>query len=203
MLKLERLLEIQNSNCQECSLASLRTKIVPGRGGLKAKIVGIGEAPGKYEDLVGRSFVGPAGQLLDEFANEVGINTQKDMFLTNTVMCRPKAGEEDQRENRQPSPDEIGACFPKLQEIVTELDPKLIVIFGVPALRTCLINAPARIGLVAGKFFPPESHIFNVDADVYVLFHPSYVLRYPFKKKEYTTHFARLKHYAIGAGILD
>lgn len=198
----EKLIAYQRSNCTDCSISEKRTSIVPCRGYLGAKIAGVGEAPGKFEEIEGKTFIGPAGKLLDECASYAGIDTNEHTLLVNTVMCRPHPAEGVKKENRAPTPEEIQACLPKLKDLINTLNPRLIVLFGAPAMTTCLPNAPSRITQVAGKFFPPSEHIFDVDADAYVMLHPSYILRNRGKRNEFIEAFIRMKHYAVGAEIL-
>lgn len=203
-MSLEKKLEdYKNSNCQDCTLAGKRTLIAPYRGNPKAKIIGIGEAPGKFEDIAGETFVGPAGQLIDKYVDYVGLSVNEHFLLINTVMCRPKSEDYDTKENRQPLVEELAACQPKLKDVVNSAQPKLIVLFGVPALRNCLPDGPKRIGAAVGKFYPPEMHIFDCDADVYAMYHPSYILRYKQYRQYFATDMIRLKHYAIGIGAIE
>ncbi len=180
---LKKLNQYKKSNCCDCILSTKRRQIVTHRGSPTAKILGIGEAPGRQEDERGETFTGKAGQLLDEYANSVGIDTNIDMFLINTVMCRPKAEDYDPKENRAPNPTEIAACFPKIKDIVETLNPKIIVLFGVPSMKTCIPTGPKRIGPAAGKLFSPDMHVFDIDVDIYVMYHPSFALRYPSQRK--------------------
>lgn len=194
--------QYKNSNCQECGLKDKRTLIAPYRGNPEAKIIGIGEAPGKHEDLEGKTFIGPAGKLLDDCFAQAGIDTNENMLLVNTVMCRPKAEDYDTKENRQPLIEEIATCLPKLKNIINTAQPSLIVLFGVPALRTCIPDGPKRIGVAVGKFFPPAMHIFDCDCDIYAMYHPSYVLRYRKAQAEFMNSIYRMKHYSKGLGVL-
>ena len=91
-------------NCNACALAASRTNMVFADGNPEtARIVLIGEAPGEIEDECGRPFVGRAGQLLDEFLEEAGISRECDLYIINTVKCRPP-------QNRVPTNEEKAAC---------------------------------------------------------------------------------------------
>ncbi len=121
------LLELADLNervagCVACGLSRSRTRTVPGDGDPNAELMFIGEGPGFYEDQQGRPFVGRAGQLLDELLADISL-TRADVFVANVVKCRPP-------QNRDPQPDEIGACEPFLTEQIEGIRPKLIVPLG-------------------------------------------------------------------------
>jgi DNA polymerase len=101
----------------------------------------VGEGPGAREDATGRPFVGPAGQLLDELLGAIGW-AREHVFVANVVKCRPPG-------NRDPEPEEIGACRPYLDRQEAALDPAVIVTLGRHSLRRYLPDA--RIGEVHGR----------------------------------------------------
>ena len=92
--------------CPLCKLARTRKNAVPGEGQISAKIMFIGEAPGRNEDEEGRPFVGAAGRILNDLLKKVGIE-RSQVFITNIVKCRPP-------NNRVPKEDELNACRPYL-----------------------------------------------------------------------------------------
>jgi len=108
--------------CTKCDLHKKRTKAVPGIGNSETKIVLIGEAPGKSEDLKGEPFVGSAGKFLDELLTKTGLK-REDVFITNIVKCRPP-------ENRDPLPKEIETCTPYLNRQIGIIQPKFIITLG-------------------------------------------------------------------------
>ncbi len=99
-----------------------RKNPVFGEGSINSRIMFIGEAPGRNEDMIGRPFVGSAGKLLDDILSEVGL-AREDIYITNTVKCRPP-------NNRTPYKEEIEACLPYLLEEISILSPKIIVTLG-------------------------------------------------------------------------
>lgn len=109
-------------NCTKCGLCRSRTNIVFGEGSLRADIMFIGEGPGQYEDESGRPFVGPAGKMLDQLLNEVGIR-REDVYIANVLKCRPPM-------NRDPKPEEIQACMPYVRGQIAFVKPKIIVGLG-------------------------------------------------------------------------
>ena len=98
--QLERV-RVKAERCSACRLAAKRTNMVFGEGNPEADIMFIGEGPGEDEDLSGRPFVGKAGQLLDKIFESVGLTRKNDVYICNTIKCRPP-------ENRNPLPEEKG-----------------------------------------------------------------------------------------------
>ena len=126
--------------CTRCPLAARRTIAVPGEGNLLSDVLLVGEGPGAREDVTGRPFVGPAGQLLTELLAAIGW-VRADVFITNVVKCRPPG-------NRDPEPDEIGACSAYLDRQERALEPAVVVTLGRHSLQRYLPGA--RIGAVHG-----------------------------------------------------
>ena len=126
-------LEIVRSKCESCTACALgktRNNIVFSDGNPStAKIVLIGEAPGEMEDETGRPFVGRAGQLLNDFLAEAGISRDEDVYIINTVKCRPP-------ENRVPTEQEQSACRKFLNAQIDIINPRAIVLCGATALKS-------------------------------------------------------------------
>ncbi|MEA2174600.1 MAG: uracil-DNA glycosylase [Blastocatellia bacterium] len=117
--------------CTKCPLCESRTLAVPGDGKPNAKVMIIGEAPGREEDESGHPFVGSAGRYLDHVLEGTGLN-RRDFFITNTVKCRPP-------KNRTPKSKEVLTCTSNyLFEQIELLDPKLIVLLGSVAAKRML-----------------------------------------------------------------
>jgi uracil-DNA glycosylase len=116
--------------CQSCVLASCRTKAVPGEGNPFARIMIIGEAPGRQEDESGSPFVGMAGKFLDKLLATAGL-TRSEVFITNVVKCRPP-------ENRKPERDEVAACADFLTAQIAAINPRLIICLGGTAASAVL-----------------------------------------------------------------
>ena len=109
-------------NCKKCLLYRTRTYPVIGQGNHQAKIVFIGEAPGRNEDKTGRPFCGKAGKILDELLESVGIK-RKDVYICNILKCRPPG-------NRDPNGEEINTCVPYLERQIQIIKPKIICTLG-------------------------------------------------------------------------
>ncbi len=117
--------------CTKCPLWESRTRAVPGDGKYSAKVMIIGEAPGKEEDESGLPFVGSAGRYLDHVLEGTGLD-RRDFFITNTVKCRPP-------KNRAPKALEIKTCTSNyLFSQIELLDPRLIMLLGAVAAKTVL-----------------------------------------------------------------
>ena len=110
------------AKCDDCRLCKQRKRAVPGEGREDAEIMFIGEAPGWHEDQQGRPFVGPAGQFLDELLQSISLK-RSEAYIANVVKCRPPS-------NRDPLPDEIGACRKWLDRQMELIKPKMIVTLG-------------------------------------------------------------------------
>ncbi len=126
---LERIAK-QVIGCPLCKLAQSRKNAVPGEGRLSAKLMFIGEAPGKNEDDKGKPFVGAAGLILNEALEKAGIQRSL-VFITNVVKCRPP-------DNRVPEDDERIACRPYLDRQISLIAPQIICILGATAYSSIL-----------------------------------------------------------------
>ncbi len=156
--------------CQKCPLSKTRTNVVFSDGVPNNKLVLIGEAPGYYEDKEGLPFVGRAGQLLDKILNSVGLSRKKDIYIMNTIKCRPP-------ENRDPEPSEKEACREFLDAQLDILRPKIILLCGNVALKS-MLNLPYGITKARGNWFegPYGSKMMPI-------YHPSYLLRNDSREK--------------------
>lgn len=118
------------SACTKCDLCQSRTNAVPGIGDKESKVLFVGEAPGRSEDLRGRPFVGRAGQILTEALEKAGVS-RRDVYITNTVKCRPP-------KNRNPNKTERESCKDYLDAELRILKPRVICILGNVALKSLL-----------------------------------------------------------------
>lgn len=109
-------------SCKKCPLWEGRTQVVFGVGNPQARVLIIGEAPGKNEDLQGEPFVGAAGKYLNELLAHAKLK-REDIYIANVLKCRPPG-------NRDPLPEEIQTCTPYLREQTRSIDPDFIVTLG-------------------------------------------------------------------------
>lgn len=130
--------------CRRCPLTETRRNPVPGEGPASAEIMFIGEAPGYYEDLSGRPFVGQAGNLLTKLLKSIGLR-RENVFITNVVKCRPPG-------NRPPRLSEAEACRGFLKRQMEIVRPKIICLLGNSALNALLGERERlSIGRLHGK----------------------------------------------------
>ncbi len=171
-------IEKEIRSCKRCNLWKTKTKYVPGEGNPNARIMFVGEAPGKEEDRQGRPFVGNAGKYLTEVLKKMGLD-RKDIFITNILKCRPP-------KNRDPKPEEIEACKPFLIKQFDTIKPDLIVCLGRFAGSVVFdlfgLEFPG-ISKVKGKVFDVErwGKIVRIGA----VYHPAAVLYRPQLKEEF------------------
>ncbi len=162
-----------------CPLKKSAIKMCFARGSEKARVMFIGEAPGKDEDAQGVPFVGRAGKLLDRMLAAAEL-TEDDVYITNIVYWRPPG-------NRTPSPEEAQVCQPFLERQIELLNPEILVFLGNAAAKQ-LTGATEGIIKLRGKWLTYPSHS---DAHVggqrtipaIATLHPAYLLRTPLAKR--------------------
>lgn len=162
------ILEQQAQACHACILGESRTNLVFGTGNPQARVLIVGEAPGKNEDLQGEPFVGAAGKYLNELL-ELADLRREDVYIANVLKCRPPS-------NRDPRPEEIQACTPFLREQTRTINPEYIVTLGNFSTKFILktdVGITRLHGTLqrAGRF------------KVFPIFHPAAAL-YDSKKRE-------------------
>lgn len=164
------IVEKKCQSCKSCALGATRTNLVFSDGNAEtARIVLIGEAPGETEDLEGTPFVGRAGQLLNEFLAEAGISREEDLYIINTVKCRPP-------ENRVPTDLEKACCSKFLKAQIDIIKPQAIVLCGATALKSFVeLDKKTTISKVRGQWMTVT--VDGVDYRAMTIFHPSYLLR--------------------------
>lgn len=154
--------------CTKCRLCESRTHTVPGEGPPDARLVVVGEGPGRTEDETGRPFVGQAGELLTKILAAIDLPRDR-VYICNVVKCRPP-------ENRVPQFDEIAACVPYLFRQIELLRPKVILAMGGTAAQT-MLNSKQSLGAMRNQV-----HRFR-GIPVIVTYHPAALLRNPNWKK--------------------
>jgi DNA polymerase len=157
------------AECRRCGLCEGRTRTVFGSGPPESKIVFIGEAPGREEDLQGLPFVGRAGQLLTKMLAAMGFS-RDEVYITNILKCRPP-------NNREPQEDEMTACEPYLARQLDILRPSVICALGRIAAHGLLKKGTSL------AFLRGATHYYN-DVPVAVTYHPAALLRNPNLKRD-------------------
>ena len=155
-----------------CSLKRTAKSLCFARGSEQARIMMIGEAPGRDEDLQGKPFVGRAGQLLDRMLAAIGL-TEEHVYITNTVYWRPPG-------NRTPTPEEIEACAPFLARQIELLSPSVLVLLGGAAAKT-ILGTSEGIMRLRGKWL--SYSCAGRDLPALATLHPAYLLRNPEQKR--------------------
>jgi DNA polymerase len=160
------------SSCTRCPLCSIATQMVFGEGPASATTMFVGEQPGDQEDLAGRPFVGPAGQLFDRALREAGIE-RSQVYVTNAVKHFKFEPRGKRRLHKTPAQLEIEACRHWLEREILLVEPQLIVAMGATAAHA-ILGAPTPIQRNRGKLIAVSKN-----TQVLVTVHPSYVLRIP------------------------
>ena len=155
-----------------CSLKATAKNLCFYRGAAKSRLMLVGEAPGRDEDIEGKPFVGRAGQLLDKMLGAIQL-TEQDVHITNIVYWRPPG-------NRTPTPQEAQVCRPFLERQVELVAPKVIVLLGGAAAKH-ILDVPEGIMKVRGKWRDLEIGAHR--ARCIATLHPAYLLRTPAAKR--------------------
>jgi DNA polymerase len=183
--------EAEARACCRCNLAEDRTNVAFSDGDPMSPLMLVGEGPGEQEDLQGKPFVGPAGQLLDKILVAAGIG-RNQVYICNVVKCRPSNRPERPGyragggQNRPPTEDEIKSCFQWLEAQIALIQPKIILCLGSVAAQA-LIEPGFSVSKDRGKWF--ERYGFKIMAT----YHPSALLRDPAKKRPAWEDFQRVR----------
>lgn len=154
-------------NMKDDPLANAGTNVVISRGNPQAKLLIIGEAPGPQENIQGKPFVGRAGQLLDKILQSANFDSEKDLYITNSVFRLPPG--EDGKAFRKPTDAEINYYRPYVFEIIRFIDPLIMLLTGNVACQSIL--GKTGITTLRGKWSQVQGRW------VMPIFHPSYLLR--------------------------
>lgn len=180
------------ADCRACPLWAGATQTVFGEGSGVAKVVFVGEQPGDKEDILGRPFVGPAGQLLDRAFAEAGIDRSR-IYLTNAVKHFKFEERGKRRLHKRPNTAEIRICHRWLAEEIAAIRPKLLVALGATAAQS-IAGRATPVGANRGKVLEVGEGM-----RMFVTVHPSSLLRLPdpdMKATEYARFVADLR--AVG-----
>lgn len=145
----------------------------------------IGEAPGADEDRQGKPFVGMSGQLLTKAFECAGFERQKDLYISNTIFWRPPG-------NRQPTQQELEACFPFTQRHIELINPKVLILVGGTAVKA-LLKTNEGITKLHGKWLQYISPELSQPIPTMAIYHPAYLLRSPGRKKELWMDLLKIK----------
>jgi DNA polymerase len=164
-----RELAAEAESCTACDLFRDATQTVFGAGDVGAAVVLVGEQPGDVEDLEGVPFAGPAGRMLDEVLEELGVD-RSAVYVTNAVKHFKWKPRGKRRIHQKPNASEIEACHPWLERELAVVDPRLVVAMGATAARAVL-GRPVTISSVRGRILD------EAEPPAVVTIHPSAILR--------------------------
>lgn len=173
-------------NCKDCDLWKTRKNPVFGEGSSNAKVMFIGEAPGRNEDIQGRPFVGRAGKILDELLESIDLK-RKDVYIANILKCRPP-------DNRNPMKNEIAYCTKYLDKQIEKIKPEIIVPLGSFATSYIFekFNIKSeKIGNLHGKIFTLNT-IFGTQR-IIPIYHPAVATYNPNAKEILLKDFQKIK----------
>ena len=156
-------------DCQRCGLGASRKKLVYGVGNPSARLVLVGEAPGREEDQKGEPFVGEAGRLLDKILQAMGLQ-RADVYICNVLKCRPP-------DNRDPQPEEVATCEAFLVRQIAAIKPQVIVGLGRFAVQS-LLQSKVPISRIRGEWQSYHG------IPLMPTYHPAYLLRNPEGKRD-------------------
>ena len=172
--KISLLTKLKNDlqNIKNCKLKESAKNLVFSDGNSNSTIMIVGEGPGQKEDEIGKPFVGDAGLLLNKMLKAININRQ-NIYITNVVNYRPP-------NNRKPEPAEITRYSEYLRKHISIINPKILILMGSTAMES-LFGSKIKISKERGNW--KEIIIGNKTIPIIITFNPSYLIRYPDKKK--------------------
>ena len=153
----------------------MATNLVFADGNPKAKVMVIGEAPGNNEDLQGIPFCGDSGKLLDEIFRSIDLSRKENLYITNVIFWRPPG-------NRRPTDEELAICKPFVERHIQLVDPKVIVLVGATSMAAILENNEP-VSKIRGQLMDFSASFLPKKIKTFAIFHPSYLLRQPSKKR--------------------
>lgn len=174
-------------NFDGCGLKATATRLVFADGNPQARLMLVGEAPGRDEDIEGLPFVGRSGKLLDRMLTAIGLDRSK-VYIANIVPWRPPG-------NREPSPHETAVCLPFIHRQIELCDPDILVCLGRPSMQT-LLGIKDPISKARGRWFTYDTGRREIRA--MPTFHPAFLLRSPLQKRLAWRDFLAIKKALAG-----
>jgi len=156
--------------CRQCGLCETRTNVVFGAGKSDARLMFVGEAPGRAEDEQGEPFVGRAGKVLTKMILAMGLE-REDVYIGNILKCRPP-------DNRTPTLEEMAVCLPHILRQIQVIQPEIVCALGATALKGLLRDPGAAIGRMRGRSIAWQG------IKLMPTYHPAYLLRSPGEKRK-------------------
>ena len=162
-------------NFDGCNLKKMATNTVFADGNPNSKIMVIGEAPGNHEDLQGIPFCDDSGQMLNDMLGAINLTRQESFYVTNVIFWRPPG-------NRRPTDEELAICRPFVERHIQLINPDVLLLVGATSMSAVLgVNDP--ISKVRGQLIDFSPKFLSRTIKTFTIFHPSYLMRQPSKKK--------------------
>jgi uracil-DNA glycosylase family 4 len=162
-------------NFDGCNLKKMATNTVFCDGNPTSKVMVIGEAPGNHEDLQGIPFCGDSGKVLDDMFRAINLTRAENFYITNVIFWRPPG-------NRRPTDEELAICRPFVERHIQLLNPEVLVLVGATSMAA-ILNLHDPIGTIRGQFLDFAPKFLPQKIKTFTIFHPSYLMRQPSKKK--------------------
>ena len=175
------------TNFEGCMLRATATQLVFAAGNPKARVMFVGEAPGRDEDIAGEPFVGRSGKLLDLMLQAIGLDRTK-AYIANVVPWRPPG-------NRTPTPHETAICLPFIRRQIELADPDILVCLGQPSTQT-LLGTREGITRTRGRWF--KFHTGSREIRAIATYHPAFLLRSSLQKRLVWRDFLAIKRALAG-----
>ncbi|EDP62862.1 Phage SPO1 DNA polymerase-related protein [alpha proteobacterium BAL199] len=176
-----------------CPLKVTATNTVFADGVPGAPVMVVGEAPGADEDRAGRPFVGLSGQLLDRMLATIGLDRQRNVYISNVLPWRPPG-------NRNPTDNEMAMCLPFIQRHIELAAPRVLVLVGGTSVKT-LLDRQEGITRLRGRWFDWQGPSAAAAVPALATYHPAYLLRSPGQKASAWKDLLALKRWLVEAGI--
>ena len=169
--------ELRNAveNFDGCNLKKMATNTVFCDGNPTSKVMVIGEAPGNHEDLQGIPFCDDSGKVLDDMFRAINMTRAENFYITNVIFWRPPG-------NRRPTDEELAICRPFVERHIELLNPEVLVLVGATSM-TAVLGIKDPITQIRGKFMDFAPKFLSRKIKTFTIFHPSYLIRQPSKKK--------------------
>lgn len=162
-------------NFDGCNLKKMATNTVFCDGNPDSKVMVIGEAPGNHEDLQGIPFCGDSGKVLDDMFRAINMTRAESFYISNVIFWRPPG-------NRRPTEEELAICRPFVERHIELVNPEVLVLVGATSM-TAVLGIKDPVTQIRGKFMDFSPSFLPRKIKTFTIFHPSYLMRQPAKKK--------------------
>ncbi len=168
-------LRLAIENFDGCNLKKMATNTVFCDGNPNSKVMVIGEAPGNHEDLQGIPFCGDSGKVLDDMFRAINMTRAESFYISNVIFWRPPG-------NRRPTEEELAICRPFVERHIELINPEVLVLVGSTSM-TAILGIKDPVTQIRGRFMDFAPSFLPRKIKTFTIFHPSYLMRQPAKKK--------------------